>query len=158
METEQKTKVCNVCKIKKNVKEFNEKKHQNGNIGLRHECKKCKAKKDKFYRHTNIEKQMLGSAKRRAIQKRLEFNITLEDIQLPEYCEVFKTKLQITEGLKTAGPNSYSLDRIDNDRGYVKGNIRVISHRANKAKSDLTDEEIEMLYEDMIKRRSLKNS
>ena len=36
-----------------------------------------------------------------------------------------------------------SLDRVDNDKGYVKGNIRVISRKANLLKSSLTLEILE---------------
>ena len=38
-------------------------------------------------------------------------------------------------------PDSPSLDRIVPELGYVKGNIRVISNRANHLKSDATLEE-----------------
>jgi hypothetical protein len=31
-----------------------------------------------------------------------------------------------------------SLDRVDNDKGYITGNVRVISRKANLMKSSLT--------------------
>ena len=40
---------------------------------------------------------------------------------------------------------SPSLDRIDNSKGYIKGNVAVISNKANKYKSDMTIENIEKL-------------
>jgi hypothetical protein len=39
--------------------------------------------------------------------------------------------------------SSYSLDRIDSDKGYVKGNVQVISYRANMLKSNASIEELE---------------
>ena len=41
--------------------------------------------------------------------------------------------------------NSYSLDRIDSSKGYVKDNVWVISRRANAIKNDATLEELELL-------------
>lgn len=41
--------------------------------------------------------------------------------------------------------NSPSLDRIKNDAGYIKGNVVVVSHRANRMKGDSTPEELRRL-------------
>ena len=38
-------------------------------------------------------------------------------------------------------PFNFSLDRITNEKGYIPGNVWVVSTWANKAKSDLTEEE-----------------
>ena len=45
--------------------------------------------------------------------------------------------------------NSPSLDRIRLELGYVKGNVRVISGRANLLKNDATIEELEAVLGDM---------
>lgn len=42
--------------------------------------------------------------------------------------------------------NSPSIDRLDNTKGYVKGNINIISWRANRIKSDATLDELEKIY------------
>jgi len=104
----------------------------------------------KQYRHNNIEKRLLFSARMRAREKGREFNLDLEDITLPEYCPVLNIKMGLGEGGK-ASPNSYTLDRIDNNKGYVKGNVQVISHRANSLKSNATIEELERLIQYMRK-------
>lgn len=41
-----------------------------------------------------------------------------------------------------AGPNSPSIDRIDNKKGYILGNVQVISYRANMLKGDASIEEV----------------
>lgn len=40
------------------------------------------------------------------------------------------------------GPDSPTLDRIVPEKGYVLGNIAVISHKANAIKQNATAEEI----------------
>lgn len=41
--------------------------------------------------------------------------------------------------------NSPSVDRIDNSRGYVKGNVAIISNKANTKKGELTIDEVRSL-------------
>lgn len=90
---------------------------------------------------------MFNDAKKRAKQKNLEFSITLEDIQIPEYCPVLGIKLFVVGGKRT--DNSPSLDRVDNLRGYEKDNIRVISSRANSLKNNGSIEEFRKIIEYM---------
>jgi hypothetical protein len=76
------------------------------------------------------------SAKRRG----LEHTITLDDIQIPTYCPVLGYYLRGGEGLRHHA--SPSLDRIDTSKGYVPGNVWVISWRANNLKADATPDEL----------------
>ena len=39
--------------------------------------------------------------------------------------------------------DSFTIDRIDSDMGYVDGNIWVISWKANRAKNDLSASELQ---------------
>ena len=66
----------------------------------------------------------------------LPFDICEEDIVIPEICPILKIPIQ--RGDNKVGPNSPSLDRIRPELGYVKGNIQVISYKANTMKSDAT--------------------
>lgn len=43
------------------------------------------------------------------------------------------------------GDNSPSIDKVDPELGYIKGNIRVISFKANRMKQDNTKEQLEKL-------------
>ena len=88
--------------------------------------------------------RLLENAKRRAKKKNLEFSITLDDFEIPKLCPLLGSQLQLGgDGLFNM--NSPSLDRIDNSRGYVKGNVAVISLKANKIKSDLSIDELRFL-------------
>lgn len=75
---------------------------------------------------------MFYDARKRAIALGLPFNINPENIEIPSICPVLGTSLS-NSGRRDFRP---SLDRVIPDRGYVIGNIKVISFRANRMKSD----------------------
>ena len=81
---------------------------------------------------------MLSRARTRARALGVPCTITKDDVIIPEVCPVFGTKLVVGGERKT----SPSLDRIDNTRGYVPGNVQVISHLANVMKNSATAEEL----------------
>ena len=81
---------------------------------------------------------MWSRAKYRAKQKDLDFNITKEDIVIPDTCPLLGTPME-----------SPSLDRIDSSKGYTKGNVWVISNRANTLKNDATLTELKTLVENL---------
>lgn len=84
----------------------------------------------------NIKAFLLRHAKARAVQKNIPFDLTEDDIYLPEVCPVFKIPFN-----KSNRREGYSLDRIIPALGYIKGNIQVISQLANAMKWDSTREE-----------------
>lgn len=86
---------------------------------------------------------MYISAKYRAKKRGLLFTLQLTDLQIPTTCPVLGIPIFRT-GTK-AGPNSPSLDRSDNAKGYTKENVRVISNRANTLKNNATLEEFRSL-------------
>ena len=79
--------------------------------------------------------------KKRAIDNNIPFNILLEDIVLPDFCPIFNIPLFRGEGRSN---NSYSLDRILPELGYIKGNVWIISDRANRLKSNMCKEDLIM--------------
>lgn len=90
---------------------------------------------------------MLWRSKASAKRKDIPFDITVEDIVIPEFCPILGVRLT---GIGARNRNtSPSLDRVNSDLGYHKGNVRVISNRANTIKSDLTLEQAQRLYEYM---------
>ena len=98
----------------------------------------------KQYKYKNKEKTMLSYAKDRANKKGLEFNIEHTDIMIPSICPVLDIPIFYKRFGIVKGPciNSPSLDRIDNSKGYIKGNIQVISHLANTMKASASKEQL----------------
>ena len=80
----------------------------------------------------------------RAKKKGLGFDIKPSDIVIPEICPVFGKPL--IYGHVDWSP---SIDRIDSKFGYIKGNIAIISNKANRTKNDATIEELEAIIEYM---------
>jgi hypothetical protein len=95
--------------------------------------------KRRSYREINISSQLWKNAKQRSKKSGLPFNLTPADIVVPSHCPVLGIPLSMGSGHVSAG--SPTIDRIIPLVGYVKGNIRIISHRANMLKSDCTDSE-----------------
>jgi hypothetical protein len=86
---------------------------------------------------------LLSLAKSGAKSKGREFSLDLSDIVIPDRCPVLGIPLDCT--VKRPADNLPSLDRIDNSKGYIKGNVWVISWRANYIKRDSTLSELRSL-------------
>lgn len=98
-------------------------------------------------RRVRVRYYIWRAAKYRAGEKNLAFNITPEDIIIPEFCPLLGIPLKIADGIASA--NSPSLDRIIPELGYVKENIWIISKRANTLKNDASLEELELLAQSL---------
>jgi len=116
-------------------------------------------KSSRKYEASNPEKVLLRAARNRARLKNLEFSIDLSDIKIPEFCPLLEFKLEYKRG-HGHGPWDFSptLDRIDSNFGYIKGNVWVISSLANRIKSDGTPEQIMMLAKNLSKIVGIKNA
>jgi hypothetical protein len=154
-------KKCNRCQVKKDDKQF---------LPDQNKCIPCYEKRQEYYRthreqeiarakrclnrdrnHTNEVKRaclrknpvsyILCRIKGKCKKYHIPFNLTHKDIVIPTHCPVLGIPLVI--GNATAQKGSPSVDRIVPRLGYVKGNITVISHRANTIKSDAMSSELE---------------
>lgn len=95
----------------------------------------------KYYKsERGIKQKLLERAKSRAKGKGLECSITIDDIILPKVCPILEIPLKPGDSYDYM--NSYSLDRIDNEKGYTKDNIRVISTLANMMKNCATKDQL----------------
>jgi hypothetical protein len=87
--------------------------------------------------------QMFERSRDRAKHQDIAFDITPEDIVIPEFCPYLG--IPIVTGVGKMTDNSPSLDRIDSAKGYIKGNVEVISFRANTIKNCGTPQEHMMI-------------
>lgn len=76
---------------------------------------------------------VLRSAKLRAASLGIPFDLTLNDLFIPDTCPIFNTPMFWSNKLTNDTP---SLDRLLPEKGYVKDNVAFISMRANRIKSD----------------------
>lgn len=91
-------------------------------------------------RRENPVSGMLTRARIRAKEKGLPFDLSREDIEIPDVCPVLGLPLRVADG--SADDSSPELDRVDNRLGYVRGNVLVVSRRANRIKNDATPDEL----------------
>jgi len=99
---------------------------------------------DRFRTHgkTNSrEFDLWAAAKERADKSGIPFDIELDDIVIPESCPVLGIPIDIRLGRGRRRPDSPSLDKFIPEKGYTKGNIQVISWRANWLKNNGTVDE-----------------
>lgn len=88
------------------------------------------------------------SAKHRSVKNNLPFDLSLEDIIIPKNCPILEIELFVGIG-KTCN-NSPSIDRIIPELGYVRSNIKVISHLANAMKNSASSELLEKFSKNII--------
>jgi len=74
-----------------------------------------------------------------------EFTITEDDLDWPTHCPVLPWIELNYPGRYRHDPAGASLDRIDREKGYVPGNVRIISLRANLLRKDITYQELRAL-------------
>jgi hypothetical protein len=113
---------------------------------------KMVAKWGKRWKDLEYRKSFLYSAMREkfrnkkanAVRVGIEFSIEFGDIDFPTHCPILGIELDYftEEGYKD---NSPSFDRIDPNKEYIKGNVAIISMRANRIKNNGTAEEHEKI-------------
>jgi hypothetical protein len=103
---------------------------------------------EKRWRIGNPEKYLLQSVRSRD----KESNLDISDIAIPEICPALGVLLKVNTEDRTKRPdNTPTIDRVDPTKGYVKGNVRIISFRANRIKQDATEEELRAIAAYMVK-------
>jgi len=80
------------------------------------------------------------TAKARAKNTGVPFEIDPTDLVIPAVCPIMGDPIDVLTSNYQTGA---SVDRVINELGYVKGNVRVISRKANRLKGDADIETLE---------------
>lgn len=106
---------------------------------------------------TGIIRMRVTDAKKRALKKKLDFNIDVEYL-IKKLIETNYTCPYL--GVKFEKKNSdyvLSIDRIDPTKGYVKGNIEITSRLANTMKNKATNSQLIKFAENTLKIKKENN-
>jgi hypothetical protein len=140
------TKVCTVCNATKDATKDYYCRSKDGKGFYETICKSCyKDQQNEKNRNKPTNERLFRSARSSSKKRGLAFTIKPEDIVVPDLCPILGIPLLKESQGRGGKPNSPSIDRIDNYKGYTKDNIWVISLKANKCKSDLTLEQLERM-------------
>lgn len=113
-------------------------------------CNECNAAymrhylQDRRQRHPDVE--LVARAKKRASRLGIPFALA-QPITMPKRCPALGILLTPGGSRRDGSP---SLDRIDPRQGYVSGNVRVVSDRANRLKGDRTADQLRALAADGV--------
>lgn len=108
------------------------------------------------------KRRKLAQVKARSVQAGYQFNLSIDDFDLPSHCPILGHVLVYRDtscpvasvqknrwDLGPQGMNTPTMDRIDSSKGYVKGNVHIISGRANTLKRDATTTELRRIADYM---------
>ena len=99
-----------------------------------------------WYRTVMGLSENVTNSRKRANANNWDHDLTIEALAILWFkqkgrCALTGVMLEYESGSQhSKNPNRASIDRIDNDLGYVQGNVRLLSHYANNAKSTWSDE------------------
>jgi hypothetical protein len=82
-----------------------------------------------------------------AMDRKLEFNLSFDSVKT---LLKFPTCYYTGRKFDNEGPYARSIDRIDSNKGYIEGNVVSCTVDINGKKSNLSDDEIELLYNKIV--------
>lgn len=126
---------------------YNENRRFKSQTDPKYNQRRNKQRRDWRNKKENYIKDWFNRIKCRAKRLELDFNLTLEDFEIPTFCPYLNIELTWGKNMN----NSVSLDRINPDLGYVKGNVMVISQKANRIKNNATKKELLTFFENYKK-------
>lgn len=150
------SKTCLKCKLTKPLSEFT--KNAITSDGKDHYCKLCLQERYKLNREKHLQKVKTWRAanaesvnnynntlkkrfimwRRSSFKRGIEWNLNFENIEkIPLICHYTGENLTCVR----SQPNTVSLDRVDNSKGYSPDNVVFCCARINFMKADMTPQE-----------------
>jgi len=88
--------------------------------------------------------RMRKGARTRSGKKDIPFDLSVAHLReiAPLICPVLGVELIYTGDGGRGNPHTASLDRIEPEKGYVKGNVQIVSQMANMMKSSASENEL----------------
>jgi hypothetical protein len=115
---------------------------------LKHKEKKLE--RTRVSRERHYEKHLYKNIKSRCLKLDIPFDIEVNDLVIPSHCPYLGCELTRTQGKGKVWTNA-SVDRIDPTKGYVKGNIQILSSKANLMKAHASQEELIIFATNVLK-------
>lgn len=102
--------------------------------------------RDRRWAAKNPVSYLCAIGRSRAKKIGVPFTITPEELVWPKLCPIMKIPLTVgrgcSKGTGGAAPSAASLDRIDPTKGYVPGNVQIVSMLGNLMKQNATPEQL----------------
>jgi hypothetical protein len=103
---------------------------------------------ERNYNDWDVRTRLVYSARQRAKKSSIKFSIRELDFEIPKVCPLRRVPFKVGTGQHT--DDSPTLDRKDPRLGYIKGNVWVISHKANRLKGDSTPDDLRTFCENVL--------
>lgn len=94
-------------------------------------------------RYDRVKGYIIRNSKFMAKRRGIPFSITKDDFELPKRCPILGFQLEYGVGNNGNSPKHATLDRIDNTKGYIPGNVMIISRQANAMKNQATFDQLQ---------------
>jgi hypothetical protein len=146
--------------------------HNNGCVGCKRQYKKktavykkpgrprktdlfvgpAKPKRVTFKPENDIERWIVRSKGNKRARQRKELSIADYKSLITTHCPLLGLELSYASYTTTRTPDNYaSLDKIDPNKGYILGNVQIVSFRANTLKNSATLEELKQIVQNWEK-------
>lgn len=146
--------ICLTCGESKPLVDFDDNANNEHRKGKDRRCKTCKKEQyerrrianrgDQGIERLSVERYcgLRDRAKKHGLE--LDFDVEyLRELWIKQEGKCAISGIQMTTTMFAGRtPTNMSVDRIDSDKGYIKGNVQLVCMAVNQMKSDLTLEEL----------------